>query len=108
MQFSKDVCASARPRRGAAAHMAEADNQTHTEKLAADIANAILSGAFPPGSRLDEQTLAHRYNVSRTPVREALRQLTATGLIEIRPRRGAVVAMVSQTQFESFQQTKPA
>jgi len=80
----------------------EADHQTHTEKLAGQIADAILSGAFTPGSRLDEQSLAQRYNVSRTPVREALRQLAATGLIDLRPRRGAVVTQVTPAQLEEL------
>ncbi len=82
--------------------MTESDGQTHTDKLAGEIADAILSGAFPPGFRLDEQSLAQRYNVSRTPVREALRQLAATGLIDIRPRRGAVVAQVTPAQLEEL------
>lgn len=55
------------------------------------IVDAILRGELAPGSKLDEQTLAARFNVSRTPVREALRQLLATGLVESIPRRGAVV-----------------
>lgn len=61
------------------------------EKLASEIASAV----FPPGSRLDEVTLATRYGVSRTPVREALRQLESTGLIERRPFRGAIVSAPS-------------
>jgi DNA-binding GntR family transcriptional regulator len=56
-----------------------------------EIENAILSNEFAPGARLDEMVLANRFGVSRTPVREALMQLDAIGLIEIRPRRGAVV-----------------
>ncbi len=56
-----------------------------------EIENAILSNEFSPGERLDEMVLATRFGVSRTPVREALMQLDAIGLIEIRPRRGAVV-----------------
>ncbi len=55
------------------------------------IADEILSGKIAPGAKLDEQTLAARFKVSRTPVREALRQLLATGLVESIPRRGAVV-----------------
>lgn len=60
-------------------------------KLRDDIENAILGGEFEPGARLDETMLAARFGVSRTPVREALMQLNAIGLIEQRPRRGAVV-----------------
>ena len=75
---------------------------TTVDKLANDMAEAILSGEFAPGYRLDEQLLAQRYNVSRTPVREALRQLATTGLIEIRPRRGAVVTSVTPAQLEEL------
>ncbi|NZD60302.1 GntR family transcriptional regulator [Rhizobium sp. WYCCWR 11290] len=56
-----------------------------------EIENSILSNEFSPGERLDEMVLATRFGVSRTPVREALMQLDAIGLIEIRPRRGAIV-----------------
>ena len=80
----------------------DADHRTRTEKLAGEIADAILSGEFAPGFRLDEQLLAQRYGVSRTPVREALRQLTATGLIDLRPRRGAAVARVTPAQLEGL------
>jgi DNA-binding GntR family transcriptional regulator len=55
------------------------------------IADDILRGRILPGAKLDEQTLATRFKVSRTPVREALRQLLATGLVESIPHRGAVV-----------------
>jgi DNA-binding GntR family transcriptional regulator len=75
---------------------------TRVDKLADDLAEAILSGEFAPGSRLDEQHLAQRYSVSRTPVREALRQLATTGLIEMRPRRSAVVARVTPAQLEEL------
>lgn len=60
-------------------------------RLRDEIENVILSNAFSPGERLDEMVLARQFGVSRTPVREALLQLDAIGLIEIRPRRGAVV-----------------
>ena len=46
--------------------------------------------------------LAERHRVSRTPVREALRNLSATGLIEVRPRRGAVVASATSAQLETL------
>lgn len=54
----------------------------------------ILTGALPPGARLEEQALADRFGVSRTPIREALLQLSAAGLIEQKPRRGALVAAI--------------
>ena len=76
--------------------------QTQSETLASAIANAILSGELRPGARLDEQSLADRYAVSRTPVREAIRQLASTGLVEVRPRRSAVVAQVTPEQLESM------
>lgn len=55
----------------------------------------IVSGVLPPGTRLDEVQLAERYGLSRTPLREALAQLAASGLIEIRPRSGAYVTQLS-------------
>ncbi|SDT95793.1 GntR family transcriptional regulator [Stappia sp. ES.058] len=51
----------------------------------------IAVGLYPPGTRLDEVSLAKRFSVSRTPIREALIELSASGLVEIRPRRGAFV-----------------
>ena len=78
------------------------DKQTRTEWLASQIADAVLAGELPPGTRLDEQSLADRYGVSRTPVREALRQLGTSGLIEMRPRRGAVVADLTGERLESL------
>ncbi|MBM3607341.1 MAG: GntR family transcriptional regulator [Alphaproteobacteria bacterium] len=76
---------------------------TRADRLADELARDILSGTFEPGSRLDEISLAERYRVSRTPVREALRQLASSGLIEMQPRRGAFVAqMTSESLNELF------
>ena len=77
-------------------------NQTRAERLAGQISNAILTGQFAPGARLDEQQLAARFGVSRTPVREALRQLATSGLIDLRPRRGAVVASITQEELQTM------
>ena len=52
----------------------------------------IVTGALRPGERLDEQSLAARFGVSRTPVREALMQLATAGLVTLQERRGAFVA----------------
>ncbi|EME98532.1 GntR family transcriptional regulator [Streptomyces mobaraensis NBRC 13819 = DSM 40847] len=56
------------------------------------IRDDIVSGAFPPGSRLIEELLARRYGVSRVPVREALRTLASEGFVTTRRHAGACVA----------------
>src|ERR1700678_371806 len=75
---------------------------TQADRLAEAIVESVLSGEFQPGLRLDEGMLAERYGVSRTPVREALRQLGSTGLIELKPRRGATVATPTSAQLETL------
>src|ERR1700742_265404 len=65
------------------------------EELRLQLADEIVRGGLPPGSPLDEADIARRFSVSRTPEREALRQLVASGLVEARPHRGAVVARPS-------------
>ena len=63
----------------------------------------ILTGIIKPGARLDETVLAARFGVSRTPIREALQQLAAAGLIQIQPRRGAtVIELPASTLVEMF------
>ena len=61
------------------------------ETIADEIEELILAGTFADGARLDEVTLATRFDVSRTPVREAIQRLSLTGLVDLRPRRGAFV-----------------
>ncbi|WP_416385363.1 GntR family transcriptional regulator [Streptomyces sp. NRRL B-1677] len=56
------------------------------------IRDDIVSGTFPPGSRLTEEVLARRYGVSRVPVREALRTLASEGFVTTRRHAGACVA----------------
>lgn len=72
---------------------------TRTDLLVRGLSDAIISGEYQPGVRLDEHSLANRFGVSRTPVREALRQLATSGLVEVRPRRGAVVASLTAEQL---------
>lgn len=69
------------------------------ERLKHKIEDEILMFNFKPGERLDESRLAERYGSSRTPVREALRQLAAEGLVRIRPHRGAVVSGLSMAEL---------
>ena len=70
------------------------------QRLEADIARGLLE----PGLRLDEQEIALRFKVSRTPVREAFRLLAADDLVELRGRRGATVRAIGvHTLIEMFQ-----
>src|SRR5258706_6881950 len=71
------------------------DKITRAEELRLQLADEIVRGALPPGTPLDETDIARRFKVSRTPVREALRQLVASGLVDARAHRGAVVARPS-------------
>jgi DNA-binding GntR family transcriptional regulator len=70
-----------------------------SEQLREAVEEQIATGELPPGSTIDEFTLAERHGVSRTPAREALIQLAAEGLIEIRPRRGAVVTSIGPARL---------
>lgn len=63
------------------------------------IRRAIAEGDFEPGSRLVEQRIGEMFDLSRTPVREALRALAADGLVVIERNRGAVVATMSETDI---------
>ena len=56
-----------------------------------DLEQMIVTGSFADGERLDEIRLSEHFGVSRTPIREALQKLVASGLVEQRPRRGVFV-----------------
>jgi DNA-binding GntR family transcriptional regulator len=66
-----------------------------SDALRRELEDDIEHGRLSPGDRLDEQTLATRFEVSRTPAREALLQLAAAGIVRLVPRQGAVVSSVS-------------
>ena len=70
-----------------------------SDQLRETIEEQIATGELLPGCSLDESTLVEHHGVSRTPVREALIQLAAEGLIEIRPRRGAVVTSIGPARL---------
>lgn len=63
------------------------------------LADAILAGQLPPDTHLEELRLAEHFQVSRTPVREALQQMAATGLVEHRHRRGMFVRDITESQL---------
>ena len=64
--------------------------------------NGILSGVIPVGARLRSEEIAQQLNMSRMPVRDALRQLESEGLVTIRPNRGAIVTNLSLTDIEEL------
>ncbi len=57
-----------------------------------EIKNKILRGDIPPGTRMMEEEIAENIGVSRTPIREAIRQLEKEGLVTLKPRKGAYVS----------------
>ncbi|MDA8413989.1 MAG: GntR family transcriptional regulator [Desulfobacteraceae bacterium] len=75
---------------------------TLREKILEHIRDAIISGTLKAGSRVSEPELADRYGISRTPIREAFRQLESEGYLTVIPRRGAVVSEFSQKDVEDF------
>jgi DNA-binding GntR family transcriptional regulator len=70
-------------------------SKSRKDLLAERLEEDIVSGRLAPGERLDEVSLATSFGVSRTPVREALQRLASSGLVELRPRRGAIVTQIS-------------
>lgn len=63
--------------------------------VTASLREAILNGYFEPGEKVDQDLIAEELEVSRTPVREALRRLEFEGFVELRPHHGAFIAKVS-------------
>lgn len=72
--------------------------KTRADLVVEQIRLDIGAGTFKPGARLDEMTLAQRYGVSRTPVREALAQLVATGDVTRQAHRGCRVPSAEAVQ----------
>ena len=85
--------------------------QTLAEGLRLQLADEIVRGALRPGTALDETELARRFAVSRTPVREAIRLLAASGLVDTYAHRAAVVARPTPEQlagmFERWRSSRP-
>ena len=76
---------------------------TKADDIALALEEAIVSGEIPPGSVLRQEHLSEQFGVSRTPVREALRRLTALGLVTFEPNRGVRVRELSLEEIrEAF------
>ncbi|MBX3638306.1 MAG: GntR family transcriptional regulator [Rubrivivax sp.] len=65
------------------------------QQAALRLRQLIVEGAIAPGAKLNERELAEQLQVSRTPLREAIKMLAAEGLVELLPNRGAVAAQLS-------------
>jgi DNA-binding GntR family transcriptional regulator len=72
---------------------------TISTRIYKELATQIISGKLAPGRKLEEKQLAAQFGASRTPIREALRELAARGFIELIPRRGGVVTRISLDQL---------
>lgn len=79
---------------------------TRKDLVADRIRDRILRGSFKPGARLDQVLIAEELNVSRSPVREALRTLEAEGLITSIPNRGAIVTERSLDELKELYFTR--
>ena len=75
---------------------------TLAEEVRQQIAADIVSGRLKPGQPLEENALAAQFKISRTPVRDALRELGGTGLVELRPHRGVRVAALDIGRIEEL------
>src|SRR4051794_27896933 len=78
--------------------MREVENKLLFESVAETLRRAILNGDFHPGERLNEVSISRTLNLSRGPIREALRQLEQEGMITLAAQRGARVAEVDQRE----------
>ncbi|RMB82481.1 GntR family transcriptional regulator [Streptomyces shenzhenensis] len=75
-------------------------------RVAEELRQMIISGELRPGSALSEMALSETFGVSRTPIREALKQLQIEGLVEVRPRVGTFVAVPSRREITELFQMK--
>jgi DNA-binding GntR family transcriptional regulator len=79
------------------------DTGTKADDIALALEEAIVTGEIPPGSVLRQEHLSEQFQVSRTPVREALRRLAALGLVTFEPNRGVRVRMLALDELrEAF------
>jgi DNA-binding GntR family transcriptional regulator len=72
---------------------------TQSNQLAQQLEEMIFSGQLRPGEKLEEATIASEFGVSRTPVREAIQRLVATGMVEVRRRKGTIVTQLTMPRL---------
>ena len=79
--------------------MSNRNGGSQAAKLRDILEDDIVNGVLRPGERLDEAALAERFKVSRTPIREAFKNLVGTGLVETIPNRGTFVTDIGLPQL---------
>ena len=79
-----------------------ASNQPIRDVMYEILKDAIISGDMLPGERIVESTYAKQYNISRTPIREALRKLEQDGLVECEARKGVVVRSLEEEDIQEI------
>ncbi len=72
---------------------------SHAQRLRDLLEDAIVEGRFPPGTKLDPEALGREYQCSRTPIREALQQLAASGMVKVVPKRGTFVTQLGVSEL---------
>jgi DNA-binding GntR family transcriptional regulator len=92
--------------KGAAMSRVQREAAPLRTQVVALLREAIVGAEYAPGERLVERALCDRFEVSRTVVREALRQLESEGLVDIVPNRGPVVAVVSVDDAEALYEVR--
>src|SRR2546425_4546344 len=87
---------------------ARLENLTLWQRVYDHLREEILAGRLKPGAELAEVPLSEQLGVSRGPLREAIGRLAAEGLVTVRPRRGAVVRLLSKEEFLELYQVREA
>ena len=90
------------PPRTAPSRSASINRASLSQQAVEELRRRIAADNLAPGQRLDEAELASDLGISRTPLREALKVLSAEGLVEIRPRRGCYVAEIVPADLEEI------
>jgi len=78
------------------------------EEVVSQVRAMLLEGEIPPGARIPERDLCEKLQISRTPLREALKVLASEGLVELLPNRGARVARLDDSDIENMFQVMGA
>lgn len=88
-----------RHKRAASPAKPNATAGTQSNQLAQKLEEMIFSGEIRPGEKIEEVALALKFGVSRTPVREAIQRLVATGMVEVRRRKGTIVTQLTMPRL---------